>query len=333
MRSKYLHLWWWTNNKLAFIIASPVLIPLILFKLVQFRFKKQYTINKNSKRIDIPHQLNIPEIKILKLSCIVDHFYKNGFHGNPGVSYLLETDKGSLLMDIGFGSSTDAFSHNYNQFNISSIDGLLITHLHGDHMGGKQAMEENRVILPSELSVHKNLPIYVPQYVDSANQNIHLITQPTILENGIVSTGPLSRAMFYLGITEEQALFVNIKDKGLIIITGCGHPTIEIIIQMVESIIPNVPIYGIIGGLHFPLKESRGQIWGIPFQQVLGTGKRIWNKINEEDLMKTIHFLQKYNVQKMFLSAHDTCDYALNKFKEELAGEVIILESGGKYEL
>ena len=139
--------------------------------------------------------------------------------------------------------------------------------------------------------------------------------------------------MFYLGNTEEQALIGNLRGKGLVIITGCGHPTIEVIIRMAKSIVPDVPVYAIIGGLHFPVKESRGKIWGLPFQTILGTGKPVWKKINDDDLDLTIDFLKSLDLKKLLLSAHDSCDYALNKIQENIHAETIILEAGGIYEI
>jgi metal-dependent hydrolase (beta-lactamase superfamily II) len=34
------------------------------------------------------------------------------------------------------------------------------------------------------------------------------------------------------GYTEEQALLARVKDRGLVVFTGCGHPTIEVVLGM-----------------------------------------------------------------------------------------------------
>lgn len=57
------------------------------------------------------------------------------------------------------------------------------------------------------------------------------------------------------GKTEEQAIIARLKDKGLVVFTGCGHPTIETIVQMAQRI-SDEPVYAVGGGLHFPITDS-----------------------------------------------------------------------------
>ncbi|MDM8539359.1 hypothetical protein QUF70_21605 [Desulfobacterales bacterium HSG17] len=46
------------------------------------------------------------------------------------------------------------------------------------------------------------------------------------------------------------------------VFTGCGHPTIEVIVQMVRRL-SNEDIYAIGGGFHFPVTGRRGNRAGI----------------------------------------------------------------------
>jgi len=59
-----------------------------------------------------------------------------------------------------------------------------------------------------------------------------------------------------MGYTAEQNLAINIKDKGLALIVGCGHQRIERVIERAKQLF-DIPIYAIIGGLHFPIKGGR----------------------------------------------------------------------------
>ena len=90
-----------------------------------------------------------------------------------------------------------------------------------------------------------------------------------------------------MGWTEEQAIVARLKDKGLVVITGCGHPTIETIIQMAKHL-SDEPIYAIGGGLHFPVTDSPLRKPGLKVQMIWGTGKPPWQKITEQDLEQTI---------------------------------------------
>ncbi|MGL5984896.1 MAG: MBL fold metallo-hydrolase, partial [Cetobacterium sp.] len=56
--------------------------------------------------------------------------------GSKGNSIFLETDNIKLLIDAGFsGKKTEIQLKNIG-VNISEIDGILITHEHGDHILG-----------------------------------------------------------------------------------------------------------------------------------------------------------------------------------------------------
>jgi 7,8-dihydropterin-6-yl-methyl-4-(beta-D-ribofuranosyl)aminobenzene 5'-phosphate synthase len=140
----------------------------------------------------------------------------------------------------------------------------------------------------------------------------------------------LARSLFFRGLTEEQALVANIKNKGLVVITGCGHPTIELIMQMVRRI-SDKPIHVIGGGLHFPVTGGRGNRFGIQFQTLIGTGKPAWRKITDDDLSATITVLNSFKPQKVFLSAHDSCDHSLSRMQEELDVKTQVFRAGQTY--
>ena len=135
-----------------------------------------------------------------------------------------------------------------------------------------------------------------------------------------------------MGWTEEQAIIARLKNKGLIVFTGCGHPTIETIIQMVKRLSDD-PIYAIGGGLHFPVTDSPLRKPGLKVQMIWGTGKPPWKRITEADLEITIDSLKAINPRRVFLSAHDTCDYAIDRFQNSLNAETKVLRSGATYQL
>ena len=115
-------------------------------------------------------------------------------------------------------------------------------------------------------------------------------------------------------------------------ITGCGHPTVEIILEMVSHL-SNEPIYAIAGGIHFPVTKSRFQRRTIQMQMFFGTGKPPWQRINDDDLSQTITHINAVGPNKVLLSAHDTCDHALDRLGQELEAETAVLETGITYRL
>jgi 7,8-dihydropterin-6-yl-methyl-4-(beta-D-ribofuranosyl)aminobenzene 5'-phosphate synthase len=132
------------------------------------------------------------------------------------------------------------------------------------------------------------------------------------------------------GFTEEQALLARVKGKGLVVFTGCGHPTIEVVLEMVKRL-SDEPVYAIGGGLHFPVTGGRGNRAGIQFQTIIGTGKPPWQRITDEDLSRTIAAINKAGPKSVHLSGHDTCDHSLHRMKAELDAETGVLEAGATY--
>lgn len=106
----------------------------------------------------------------------------------------------------------------------------------------------------------------------------------------------------------------------------------EVILDMVNRL-SDEPLYAIAGGLHFPVTESRFQRSGIQLQMLLGTGKPPWQKITEDDLGSTIAHINEAGPKRLLLSAHDTCDHALDRLAGELKAETTVLEAGQTYRL
>lgn len=105
-----------------------------------------------------------------------------------------------------------------------------------------------------------------------ARAEVRHVENPQVLMPGIASEGPIGRAIFAMGLTQEQALVVNVAGKGLILIVGCGHQGVRRIFERAEEVFSE-PVYGFIGGLHFPVTQSRMRAFGLPTQQLIGTGK------------------------------------------------------------
>lgn len=312
------------------IFFSPILILFLLLRSRTFEKNQMGAFHKNKQRIQSAKKLKLPPLKNVKLTVLTEFYSERGYRGAPGVSYFFQTDQGTLLYDIGFGSEKGVFAHNLKKSGINpdNIDALCISHLHPDHMGGLKASRLNKVILPLEIKNSlTNKSCFLPDKAETPGMIKTVVSEAMELCAGIFSTGPLARSLFFFGWTEEQALLFKIKNKGIVVVTGCGHPTIEVILQMVEKV-TDEPIYAIMGGLHFPLKKGRGNYLGIQAQMIFGTGKNPIEHFSIEDITRTITAINKSGAKKVFLSAHDTCDFSINIFKNELNAEVSVLKSG-----
>jgi 7,8-dihydropterin-6-yl-methyl-4-(beta-D-ribofuranosyl)aminobenzene 5'-phosphate synthase len=53
-------------------------------------------------------------------------------------------------------------------------------------------------------------------------------------------------------ILDDQAMVLNIRDKGLVNLTGCGHSGIVNIVRYAKKLTGVDKIYAVIGGFHLP---------------------------------------------------------------------------------
>ena len=319
---------WWP----VLVVASPVIVPWLLVRNRQFKEDRTRVVELNQERISQAELLELPELDSLEMTVLVESKTQEGFMGDAGVSYWFKTDLGSMLYDVGFGPTRPALSHNAAKldFNLDQVEALTISHLHSDHMGGIPAQRSRQVTVPDELMSPAQMPCFLPDKAEAKGFKPKLVERPQLLTAGIASTGPLARSLFMFGFTEEQALLARVRDKGLVVFTGCGHPTIEVVLEMVGRL-SNEPLYAIGGGLHFPVTGGRGNRAGIQFQTMIGTGKPPWQRITDEDLSRTIAAINRAGPKSVYLSGHDTCDHALDRMMSELNAETEVLKAGATY--
>jgi 7,8-dihydropterin-6-yl-methyl-4-(beta-D-ribofuranosyl)aminobenzene 5'-phosphate synthase len=321
---------WWP----LLTIVSPVLAPMMLIRNRRFKKNRGRVSRVNAERINKAEPMDLPELEYLDITVLSEWLTEDGFMGEPGVSYLFRTNLGSLLYDVSFGPSHPTLLHNAKKLGVGldQVDALAISHLHMDHMGGFKAQRSKQVTVPEGLGAPKDKPCFLPDEAGAANFSVEIVNEPRLLTAGIASIGPLARSLFIFGWTEEQALLARLKDRGLVVFSGCGHPTIEVILEMVHHL-SSEPVYAIGGGLHFPITSGRGDYKGIQAQMIFGTGKPPWQRVTDDDLNRTIRSINAANPEKVFLSAHDTCDYALKRFENELKADTYILRAGASYRL
>ncbi|MDP8255472.1 MAG: MBL fold metallo-hydrolase [Candidatus Alcyoniella australis] len=321
---------WWP----LLAAASPALAPLMALRYKRYRANCTLAEKQNRERLAQAEPLDLPALKTLELTALVEHAVDPGFKGEAGVSYLLRSDRGSLLFDVGFGDQYGTLAHNVERLGLSLDDAaaLVISHLHLDHMGGMKAQRAGRVAVPPRIGLPPEIPCFVPDEVDVGTMEKHLVDRPQLLAAGLGSTGPLARPLFFLGMCQEQALVARLEGRGLAVITGCGHPTIELILRMVRKL-SDEPIKLIAGGLHFPISGSRNAPAGIQLQSLAGTGYPPWRAINDQDLSRTIAAINDVQPERLLLSAHDTCDRSLERMRVELNAEVEVLRAGASYKI
>ena len=171
----------------------------------------------------------------MKITIIYDNeVHLEGLQSDWGFSCLVEAEGAPrILFDTGADGAI--LLNNMERLDIdpNSIDEVFISHAHWDHTGG----------LAGFLKVNKRVNVYLPPSMSSSTKHYGLkqavcIKKPIQLQEGIFSTGELK------GI--EQSLVVKTA-RGLVIIVGCSHPGVGIIVEAASRW---GKVHAIIGGLH-----------------------------------------------------------------------------------
>ena len=280
-----------------------------------------------------PRLEDMGSVQRLSILPLIDwHTANDELAGEEGVSYLIRADDTTILFDMGLNKNQEHPSpllRNMERLGVSldDIDMVFISHNHLDHVGGMQNMQERR-FAPSagDADLHQ-VPAYVPVPMRNPTARPVVTMEPKILAPGVASMGVIPRQLFFLGWTPEQSLAINVAGKGIVLIIGCGHSTIQKIIARKEMLFDE-PLYGVIGGLHFPVTASRSVRHGLPAQQIFGTGRWPWQRITRDDVYEAISFIGRRQPQVVSLSPHDSCDWSLAAFRDAFGERYVDLAVG-----
>ena len=267
-----------------------------------------------------PKLKDVGTVKRLTVLPLIDwHTARDPLIGEPGVSYLVRADDTTILFDVGYnmwGEHPSPLLRNMAALGVevAEIDAVVISHAHEDHVGGRSHMMRHTFALSGQPVDLKGIPGYVPVPLSNPTAQVTVVDGPLVIAPGVASMGPIPRQLFFFGWTPEQSLAVNVEGKGIVIIIGCGHSTLQRIVDRAEMLFDE-PLYGIVGGLHYPVTASREVKFGLPLQRILGTGKLPWDPINRQDVEAAIAYLQRRHPQLVALSPHDSCDWSIEAFR------------------
>lgn len=262
-------------------------------------------------------------IEHLEIIPLIDFHAEGEFLTEQGVSYYIKADDTGILFDTGLNDeekhpspllkNMEALGITLKDFNY-----VFITHLHGDHVGGSKWVSGNTFSLSGMQANLSHVKAFTPVSMKHPTAKIHHVEDPIVIANGIASIGSIRNPMFFAGETFEQALAINVKGKGIVIIVGCGHQGIHKIIDRVEALF-DTPIYGIIGGLHLPIPKFPGDdvTWaGLPVFKFIVTRRPPWEPWHKNDREDTLKYLKARNPKLVALSPHDSSMESINAFKD-----------------
>ena len=205
-----------------------------------------------------------------------------------GLSFLfeIEDDLEKHLIMMDFGLSNIAVPNNLSalEMNLDEVETFMISHGHHDHIGSLKEVlsaipEPKEVIVHPDAFTEERMHIFpdgtripIPSLkrtqLESLGCPIVEITAPRLLANGHMATltniprvtdfeKGIPTAYFKVGneifkddIRDDQGIVVNVKGKGLVIVTGCGHSGIINTILYAQQITGVHEIFAVIGGFH-----------------------------------------------------------------------------------
>ena len=260
---------------------------------------------------------DLGEVESLSILPLVERLTGGpGLHGEPGVSYLVRADDLTLLFDCGLGTGGDEAVLDANVrtlgITLDDLDCLVISHLHLDHVGGVEGQLRRTFRLGKAQEVPLSLPAYVPTDMTHSRADVCVVDRAMVLGPGVAVLPPMTRMLFWMGKIAEQALVVNVRGRGLVVVTGCGHPEIERMLAAAEQVV-DAPVYAVIGGLHLPVHAV-----GTPLvpQAVLGSPNWPWRPISEADARAVIETIEERGPGLVALSGHDSTPWTLAAFNE-----------------
>lgn len=286
------------------------------------------------------------EVDSLRVTVLMEDYagYESGYWGSHGIALLLDVKAGGtnkrILLDVG--QSFEALMHNMELTGVEpeSIDMVFLSHCHYDHtlaladvleqmnkeipvVGHPKVLRKNFAVDPflKEIGAgNKN----TPEKLTGLGAQLALMGEPFPLMEGVLSTGEVERTTDFEGrgigtynlvdgslvpdsLVDDMSIIVNLKGKGLFVVSGCSHAGIVNILEHSRKITGINKIYGVIGGLHL---------------------------INADDevIAKTIDGLEEINPH-LVIPGHCTGQKAQYRLREKFGDRYLPMNSGSVFVL
>jgi 7,8-dihydropterin-6-yl-methyl-4-(beta-D-ribofuranosyl)aminobenzene 5'-phosphate synthase len=259
-----------------------VLLVVSFFAFAQTQYMLQVSVAGQAKA-----ENRIRSLKILVLSTMLA---EPGI-GEWGFAALVEVDGHRILFDTGARPDTVLKNARELGVNLADVPEVILSHNHRDHTGGlvtlrREFVKENPAALarahvgrgifwnrPAQAAERNYMLSAKPEYEATGGAFIEY-DKPIELYKGVWLTGPVPRmfpernwnptgqvkspdGLMEDTMPEDMSLVFD-TDKGLVVLSGCGHAGIINTLEYARKQVRKAPVYAAIGGFHlYQLDDNR----------------------------------------------------------------------------
>jgi len=192
------------------------------------------------------------------------------------------TKEHAILLDTGLSKECMAWNARQLGIDLTAIEAVVLSHGHFDHTGGLSSVfcgagRQLPLVLHPDAFFRRRFntpkgPVELPQIdaveLKKAGADTLLRSEPSTLAFGhLLVTGEIERKtafetgmpgmeMFAGGswkpdpIRDDQALVINVKEKGLVIVSGCAHAGIINTVEYATKCTGVDRVHAVLGGFH-----------------------------------------------------------------------------------
>ena len=226
----------------------------------------------------------------MKVTCVIDNTVAQSspLWGEHGLSYLVETENGRLLMDTG--RSGTVLMHNLERLDVDprSLKALILSHSHEDHTGGLEALLSRVGGLPLYAGAGlfqprfsckdgacRTIGLALPEERLRQLADVHLSDAPVQVLPGIWTTGEVAPRPEAEGRSEGHVIRVDAAwspdpyrddlslvlqtGEGLVVVCGCCHAGLLNTLAQVRRDFAG-SVVAILGGTH--VRDSDASLSG-----------------------------------------------------------------------
>ncbi len=213
-----------------------------------------------------------------------------GLRAEHGFSALVSVRRGetttTLLFDTGLSPDGMVINADRLGVDLSGIQAVVLSHGHFDHAGGLAGLAGRQGVRSLPMVVHpyiwtrrrlavpgrepEELPTLSKRALEGEGLAVIERREPSLLVDGcVLITGEIDRTTeFERGmppvhqawngtdwapdplVVDDQALIVNVRGQGLVVVTGCGHGGAVNILRHAQRLTGVDTVHAVFGGLH-----------------------------------------------------------------------------------